>query len=317
MSIHSTENKVNYLKQDLKRCIVNKKENTDKLQILLELAQLVERKDCELAHSYANQALELAVLLENDADNAKAREILGKSFWRLSEYEESIMQYQAAINKYKMLSDYYGLAKCYSGMGIVSASIDDYNAAIQYFEYAISAAQRAEKHILSATISGNIGHTHFQFGNYQSAMDCFEHAYWFYIEIEALDGVANMLEGMAGVKVVQANYNEAIENLRTSLVLRKQINDKQGIAVTSLNLGITLRQQGEINKAKIELENAFCYMQSIGLKAYQQETLKQLMDVCLELNQTTTFNSYLQLYESGQYEVKKSKEGKKKISSRI
>ena len=303
----SITNEINTLQAKLRKCKAQNQNDSEKLQLLVELVELMKDQNFTKACEYAHEAIELAEKLCDTKANAKAREGLANSLWKLSEYEESILQFQTALDLKLGLSDYYGVAQCYCGMGVISGILEQYDKALDYFERALSSAQVAKRFQLSAVITGNIGSVYFNLSRFEDSMQCFQHSHDYFVEIGYIRGIADMLDGMAGIYVHRGQYGEGIEILRKSLALRQQENYKRGIACSMLNIGIANKQAGKPKQAKFEFETALSYSRSINLKIYDQELLQQLMDVCLELGETESFRKYLQDYERAQYEERKQK----------
>ena len=303
----SIKNEINSLQAKLRKDNANNASDPEKLEVLIQLVELLKDENFIKACEYAHEAIELAEKLSDAKANARAREGLANSLWKMSEYQESIIQFQAALDLKLGLSDHYGVAQCYCGMGIVSGILEQNDVALDYFERALSSAQVAKRFQLAASITGNIGHVYFKLSRFEDSLQCFQHAHDYFIEIGYFRGIADMLDGMAGVYVHRGQHEEGIEILRKSLALRQQENYKRGIACSMLNIGIANKQAGKPKQAKFELETALSYMRSINLKIYEQELLQQLLDVCLELGETESFRKYLQDYERAQYEESKQK----------
>lgn len=303
----SATNTINALQDKLSECYAKEQNDSVKLQLLLELVDLLRDENFIKACEYAHEAIELAEKLSDAKANARAREGLANSLWKMSEYQESIIQFQAALDLKLGLSDHYGVAQCYCGMGIVSGILEQNDVALDYFERALSSAQVAKRFQLSAVITGNIGNVYFKLSRFEDSMQCFQHAHDYFVHIGYIRGIADMLDGMAGIYVHRGQYQEGIEILDKCLAFRQQENHRRGVAVTMLNIGIANKQAGKPKQAKFEFETALSYMRSINLKIYEQELLQQLMDVCLELEETESFRKYLQDYERAQYEELKQK----------
>ena len=303
----SITNEINSLQAKLRKYNADNASDAEKLEVLVQLVELLKEENFVKACEHANQAIELAEKLGDVRSNACARKGLGSSLWKMLEYEESILQFQAALDMYLVLSDHCGMAQCYSGMGVISGILEQNDTALAYFEQALSSAQLGKHLLLSAIITGNIGGVYFKLSEFENAMQCFQHAHDYFLEIGNIRGIADMLDGMAGIYVHRGQYNEGIEILRKCLALRQEERHKRGIAVAMLNIGIANKQSGKPKQAKFELETALSYMRSINLKIYEQELFQQLMDVCLELGETESFRTYLQDYERAQYEELKQK----------
>ncbi|MCB9187075.1 MAG: tetratricopeptide repeat protein [Flavobacteriales bacterium] len=279
-------------------------DKVERLAILLELLDHLTVSDYVEGWRYGHQALELAEQLGDRVSVAAAHEDLANCLWKLAEYSESIDHYENALDNFLSLGDLYGAARCYSGLGIVAGSLENYRASLEYFDDGLSAAKRAGKQELAATITGNIGHVYFKLGNYADAMSCFENSLEFYQHTRDFVGAGNMLGGMAGIHVYQGEHSKGLEIVRRALQLHKQANNVRGIAVSMMNIGIALQKMGKLEQSRKELKSALNYSRSISLKTTEHDILKNLSEVCSELEDHAEANKYLELYLEVQHEEK-------------
>lgn len=290
---------------ELEKKLAVAKDKPEQLSTLLQLLDLLAQSDYVEGWRYGHQALELAGQLGDRMSLSAAHEDLANCLWKLAEYSDSMDHYEKALDYYLSLGDLYGAARCYSGLGIVAGTMENFKASLEYFDDGLSAAKRDGKEELAATITGNIGHVYFNLGNYGDAMNCFQSSLEFYQHQNDLVGAANMLGGMAGIHVYQGEHSKGLEFVRRSLQLHKQAKNVRGVAVSLLNIGIALQKMGRLAQAKKELKSALNYSRSINLKTTEHDILKNLSDVCSQMEEHDLASQYLELYLEAQREDKK------------
>lgn len=269
---------------------------------LLEVYQDVEYVD---GWKLGTEALSLATLLNDRESIARAHSGLANCLWKLAEHTQGLEHFERALDNYLGLGDLKSVALCYCGMGIIYGSLEEYRTALEYFEEGLSAARRSNAVKLAVTLTVNIGHVYFKIGRYDDGMQCFQNSLDYYKHIKDDHGAANVLGGMAGIHVYKGEYSKGLELARRALLLQKQAKRTRGIAVSMMNVGIALQKMGKLESAKKELKSALNYARSIDFKISEQDTLKNLSQVCTELEQHEEASKYLRLYLAAEKEEKK------------
>jgi tetratricopeptide (TPR) repeat protein len=285
--------------------------DAERLTALLELGDILVNTDFVEGWKLSSEAIDLATKLKDRQALAHAHEINGNSLWKLAEFTAAMENLEIALDKYLGLGDLFGVSRCYCGLGVIVGSMEHYTTALDYFEEGLSAARRADRPQMAATITGNIGHVYFQIGRYKEAMECFQHGLEFYKGVSNHHGSGNMLSGMAGIKVYLGEYDEGIELTRRALALHKKAKHQRGIGVTMMNLGIALHKKGKLETAKTELKSALNYARSIDLKMTEHDILKNLSELCSDMGHEDEANEYLRAYIDSQKEEKKQSVARK------
>ena len=293
--------------EELVERLKESKEPEDRLKVLLDLSERYQDENPNKAWEYSIMAYEMAEATTDKRFLAQASELIAKSLWRLSEYSDGIIRFQESLDHYLAISDFYGVARCYCGMGIISGEIEEYDVSLEYFELGLNAAKRAGKEVLSATLSGNIGHTLLQLGEQDKAIQQFEFALNYFEEVNDLQGVANMFGGIAGVKVSLGEYETALSMLSNAHTICLKLNNMRGVANTLLNMGIVLQKMGHHDYAQHKLQQALKHATAVNLKTLQQQIITNLIEVCNKLGETSLADEYFQLYEQYAFEERKQK----------
>ena len=287
--------------QRLREAVTQKQQ----LEALLELVSISVNEDFVEGWKYGNEALGLAQGLKDREAEAKSLEGMANCLWKLAEFTQALDNFESALDKYLSLGDLHGTARCYCGLGVISGIMEDLRMALEYFEDGLSAARRADRPHLAATLTGNIGHVYFKMGRYEDAMQCFDHGLEYYKKKQEHHGVANMLGGIAGIHVYRGEYDRGLEIVRRTFELHKKVKHYRGMAVTMGNIAHTLQKMGKLEEAFIEYKRALNYARSIQLKVTENEMLKALSSVCTELGKDEAAQQYLQQFMDCQTEEKK------------
>ena len=289
------------LENQLKKATSDK----EKIDALLNLAFHHTDDDFIDGWRFGQEALELSKAMLDKESEAKAHEAIAGCLWKLTDYAVSMEHYELALDIYLSRADLYRASKCYCGMGIIHGINEDFQMSLECFEEGLFAAKKAEKLSFAATITGNIGHIYLKIGRYDDAMDCYKYSKDFHEKNGMKKGAADMLSGMAGVAVLQGDYDRGIELARRALEAFKAIGHERGIAVGIMNVGEAQRRMGKLEDAKKTLIKALNYTRSINLLMTEPQVLKKLSQVCTELNDQESANKYLELYMDSESEEKK------------
>jgi len=276
-----------------------------RLQHMLQLLTFYDDNDFVKCWVMADEANELAQLTNDRYAIAKSNEHAASALWKLAEHTKSIHRYEMALDNYLSIGHLHGAARCYCGIGIVCGSLEDYRMALDYFEEGLSAARRAGKDELAATIIGNIGHVYFKFGHYREAMDCFQRAFEFQEGNENYHAMANMLGGQAGVHVYRAEYERGLDLIEKAIKFNRQVKHLRGEAVLLMNRGITLQKMGRHKAARTQLHEALDFCKGIKLHTVEYEVYKNLHHLYQAMGQEAEAEECLKKYMEGQKEEKR------------
>ncbi|MCB0756193.1 MAG: tetratricopeptide repeat protein, partial [Flavobacteriales bacterium] len=267
---------------ELEKNLAEAKTEKDQMDAKLALAHHHMNDDFIEGYRLGQEALDLAkILIEKEAE-ALAHEVIAGCLWKLSDYTLAMEHYETALDGFLSLGDLYHLSKCHCGIGIIHGINEDYQMALERFEEALRCAKKADKLQMAATVTGNIGHIYLNLGRYKDALDCYEYTYEYQKSIGFKLGAADMLSGMAGVHVLQGEYDKGLELARRAVEAAKAANHQRGVAVGIMNVGEALKRMGKPEEAKKEYKKALNYARSINLVMTETDVLKKLSEVCDE-----------------------------------
>lgn len=294
-----------YVLEQLELELAQATNDADKLKTQLAMANHLESVDYQRSCTVFEQGIANAVTQRNRQVEAQCHEGMARMLWKMSDNPKAHKHYQLALEIYMEVGDLYGMAKSYSGLGIISSISEEHNAAIEYFEKALSASRRGGHDSFTAVLTGNIGNVYFEMGRYKDAMECFEHALNYCEEYgnELLE--AQMLTGMAGVHVYQGEYDKGLVLLYRSLELDLRLERTAGVASCMLNVGLALRKQGKYEQALKQQFKTLKHVQELGYKDVEYRAHLELSLIYQELDEPEKSAHHLTLHMEGEQEQKK------------
>lgn len=291
---------------ELEKQLADAQTEQERLGALLSLVGHHANDDFVDGWQLGQEALDLALQLQDKEAEAKAYEGIANCLWKLAHYSESLEHYEKSLDINSSLGDRYGMARCYCGMGIISGINEDFSIALERFEQALTACRAAQNVNLAMTVTGNIGHINFKLGRYNEANKCFETAMKHHKETRNYQGVGDMLMGMAGVHVYQGEFERGLELARRGIESHRKIKHQRGIGIGMMNVGVAHQKMGNLEMAKTEFLKALNYCKSINLRMSYSEILKRLSEVCTALNQPEESTKYFEEYMATENEEKRT-----------
>lgn len=232
------------LEKELENSPVNKK--VDLLNLLSAEYLTINP---EKARVYAENALQLARMVENHEGKSRALYNLGKAQFSLFEYDSAVKNYQLA-REFEISRGNDSLVSDLSYlMGKAYFEINDYNAALNYILKSIEAEQKFNRPQKMISCIQFLGSVYYALGNYQSSLVSYKRAADIAQNVNNIQDLADISNRMGIVYNDLGSFEKALEYYLKSLKLVEELQDKQGIARTLNNIGIVYYEWGNKEKA--------------------------------------------------------------------
>ncbi len=144
----------------LKSALSAAKEDTGKVNILLQLSDYYLGSDPDEAKSYGIKAMELAQLLKYKTGLALAFKNIGAAYYTLGNYPETISFLGQALNIYDSIGDLDGKAKMLNNIGTVYYNKGEDDKALESYFQSYEVAQKLGDKVRIATALSNIGNVY-------------------------------------------------------------------------------------------------------------------------------------------------------------
>lgn len=221
---------------------------TQAVDSLLDASWGKRNTNIEIAHRDARLALRLAKVLDYTAGVARSHYLLGVTDQRLGYHEEAMEHFLASLEMEQKRGDQVRESKVLNGIAILYYRQENHKAAIEYFERAIAAMKNVGNSERAAISTANLGLIYFNQGKFQASLE---------------------------------KYNEALTIFRTVG------KNKLGEYVTLSNIGNTLVQLGQYERAETYQRKALAYFQEQGLVRNESETLLSLSKLYYQSEEST------------------------------
>ena len=212
--IDSLENRLN-----------TKMADTNRVNLLVELAIAYETKDSVKTLRYISEALKLANKINYVDGQLLANNNFGIFYMDYYQFEKSLINFKQVEFLAKKNNKEPSLAKLYGNMGNLFSDWQKTEEALRYYNKSIEIGLKYNNKKSVAVAYGNIGNTYIQSGNLVLA-------------------TTYLLKGIA---------------------IREEINDKKGVANMSSNLSVLYKELGKYDDAITYGNNATAYFKSAAL----------------------------------------------------
>ena len=288
------------------------------LQIYRESGEILEeyKLSITLGPMYFNQskyaqAIQLtkkALLISKEIGdrNGEARcyTDLGTVYRSVGKYEKAREHLEKSLVINKEIGDRNGEAACYTNLGTVYQSVGEYEKAREHLENSLVIKKEIGDRNGEATCYSNLATVYRSVGEYEKAREHLEKSLVITKEIGDRNGEATCYTNLGSVyqsvgdrnggSVYQSvgEYEKAREHLDKSLVITKEIGDRNGEATCYSNLGTVYGSVGEYEKAREHLEKSLVITKEIGDRNGEATCYSNLGNVYLSVGEYEEASHY-------------------------
>lgn len=240
----------------LKKVLANSKENTQKVDLLNDLAWELKEDSPSEARQYLDAAIQLATRLNYPKGEAQAYNNRGVLENVHSNLNDAIVYFQKALPLREQINDLKGVAALHNNIGNVYEDRRNYVDALGEYKKSLAIVEQLQDEKRVARVRYNIGLLHERMGNYYEAqVEILE-----YLKIvekqNDKEGLAKAYTILGHLKSELGFLAEAENNYQQALNWRKEIGSEKEIADAMLNLGNSLDDLSKYNEALVLYQKA-------------------------------------------------------------
>ncbi len=220
----------------------------EKLTLLQNAGAALGNKPYE-ALEYLNQAIDLALKLNDDDATARSYQLAGRMHYQNGNFAKAKENYSQALQYFIRTNNEKGeaevnstLAAMYFAQGNQPAAVESYLKALRYYE------QVSNKAGMVNALS-NLGNIYLKQNNFSKAIEYHERAIKIYEESSDKFRTLVGADQIGNIYLQKNNFKKASEYFNKSLKLNREINNPTGIAYTLHQLGKIAERMGESDKA--------------------------------------------------------------------
>lgn len=248
----------------------------ERVDILNDLGYENWIKDTESSLNYGNEALELATKMDYLPGMAKARRIIGVSYWAQGTPKRALENLVEAQSLYGKIGDDVGLANCYLNIGMVYADIDEFTKAKGLYEKAIEMFTALGLKDRIATTYTKMADIFLAQDGWYDAKRFLDNALAIHSENKFTYGMSEVHNRLGRLFMEQNELEQAEYHIRQSTILAKKVGDEDGKINNLILFGQLLRRQNQFEASEIHLNLALAEADKKNLKKHKLNALREL-----------------------------------------
>ena len=271
----------------LYRAMENPRHDTQKIEILNNLADALKYYDPETALKHAKEAALLSRTLDYPKGMALSSYNVGVNYLTLGEANKAEDSFVHSLAIFKKLNDQKGIADNYNFLGRIYEVKGIYDKAINYYIKSLRIREKIMDEIGIASTLNSIGLIYFHQRNYKKAIQSFNNALEIVEKLDNNIGIASTLNNMAALYEKIDSTELAMESYLRVLEIDKQSGNKYGIASSLNNVGTMYHKMQEYTKAMQYYKEALAINKELDNKYGMTNALMNI-GVIYELKQKYT-----------------------------
>jgi signal transduction histidine kinase len=246
--------------------LLGSKNALERYAVNRQLANQFYYTDPVEAARYANEALQIALELNDKEKRAESYQLTGSCKSRTGDYPAALKDLKLALEAYKKFNDEKTVAYINDDIAGVNASLKRYDEALKIYTELLSYYYNKKIMNKYCSILNNMGTLLLEKEEYANALQKFIKVTEIYPQTKLNDKgfmaiiYCNMGEAYYGLK----DYASSFKYRKLSFDLFKELKNTDGIANLQMDISMSLMKLKDYGAAKSYLENAFKNYQSIN-----------------------------------------------------
>lgn len=232
------------------RSIISSETPSTQLEILAKETWQYRSKNPMYALNCGQEALNLAIKLNNKAKEAEVNNFIGVIQRNIGNYPQSLLFFNKALEIAESINDSVQMAYSYNNIGGAYRLERNYTLALTNMFKAIEIFEKLEMIEGIAFCTINIGIVYRFQGNFEKALDYFDRTIEIRENIGDKFGLAIAINQVIEVLYDRKEYNLALERYSELLELYKELDDRKGIAAVYGGIGGIKYREGDYPTAK-------------------------------------------------------------------
>lgn len=254
----------------LKALLEKEESDVGRLNLMLQLSDF-SKSDALTALEYATESVELASRIGSDSLMFRANGLLGNAYQFIGNYPKALQSYQRAIVYGQKLKGSFLLAQPYSNIGNLYYYQGDYADALKYYEQALqhlpsNDSIRDKKYLYyKSSVLSNIGVIYDETKEFGKSEKYYTEALILAKRANHHEQIANVVNNQGSYFKDRGNNELALKYMQDAMEIRRQNNNRFGLARSNLNLGqLYLESLRDYKKAEYHLQQAILIGREVG-----------------------------------------------------
>ena len=264
------------------------KNDSNKANALLSMADMYSVSNIDSAILFAKKALEISKKIKNKKLLSVAYTELGWAIYMIGNYSEALKNYFEALKISEKMNDQKQTSISLGNIGAVYRTMKDLEKAKEYYFKALKIDEDLGIQKWIASDISNIGVIYMEEGNFAKALEFYFKALKINEELNDLHEISIKYGNIANIYLKQCEeqisnsekqdslYQLAMKNYLKALKIDETINNISGVAAKCANIGNLYIQSKSYKNAELYLLKAHAISDSIGILYYLESIHKSL-----------------------------------------
>ncbi len=251
------------------------------------------------------QAIALFQNLKDKQNEADVNYILGSNFFYLSDYDTSLKYYQNCLQLSTEINYKFGIADGLNGVGTVLYTIDQNEEALISLTKSKVICEKYNLNGILIRVLDGLGETHINLKEYDVAIKYYTECIKIIDELTGnLRVRAFALDGLGRAYTGKNDYEKALAKFNESLIIRKKIDFKFGVATTLKNIGILYIKKTDYQSAIINLKEVYDICNKINNKEGVFQASEKLAELFEFINNPAEALRFYKIFHSTKEDVR-------------
>jgi PAS domain S-box-containing protein len=276
-----------------------KREDTIKVNMLTEIANLINFNDADRTLNYAQQAYSLSAKLNFTKGKAESLWLIGLSYNKIDK-SLSLEYFEKSLKVSEAIKDRQMIARCLNGIGMIHRKRAQREKATIYLEKAVKLAEEINDQLgLANYLIDLSGFYHVQ-GLREQAVDGLQRSLRILKKVNDKPSLAKCYNNLAVVYGEVGNFPLALDFNLKSLQIKEELDDKSGILSSLINVSYIYRLQGRYEQALSDLKKALALAEKLKDKQKYSVCLEKIGMVYQMQNKPEALDYYLKALKIGE-----------------
>lgn len=213
------------------------KNDTNKVTILLGIADELNQENPIKSKVYAMQALKLAEDLKWNNGLGDAHYSIGLSCYVLGDFSDALNNWLKLLYRRELAKDNKGICSALGNIGVIYFQQGNFLKALEYYFRALKLSENLNDSNKVIANLGNIGMTYKNMGDYSNALHFHLRALKLARESNDTKFLTSNLGSLAGIYWRQDNFSKSLEYYKLVLALDQKNGNKKKVASWLSNIG--------------------------------------------------------------------------------
>jgi tetratricopeptide (TPR) repeat protein len=272
------------------------KSDTNRVNVLNELAFILRNTELARAKSHAEEALLLSKLIRYERGEEESLGYLGLIFYRMGEYEAALLKHLESLkisekrdNKKAIGFRYNDIANIYNEQG-------HFQKALEYHFKSLLLKETINDFEGIATSYNNISYCYFNLKEYNKSLEYALKAQELSKEKNFIRVLAISYGRLGEIHFSNEEYDKALKCYFKAYELRRSVKDYHGITGSLHSIAKTYQQTGDLGKALAYYHQALDTSAAHGIKLQMQKSYLGLAEVQVLMNNHVKAYDFYQRY---------------------